>query len=89
MQVYKFKIPVGGGTLPLPYESNILKVGVQGEDICMWAEVDPSIEKIEARVFFVTGTGHEIPEFEGCVRQFIDTVFMGDLVWHVYELVAQ
>jgi len=82
--IYKYEIPVGGGAIQMPNSAKILSVGVQGESLMLWAEVDPERSGYQRQVE-VFGTGHPIRN-EMCVsREFIGTVFMSDLVWHVYE----
>lgn len=53
--------------------------------IALWAIVDPEA-KTEERRFRIFGTGHPIPsEFRG---KFIGTVQLGQLVFHVFEVMA-
>lgn len=44
----------------------------------LWAEVTPSKELKKYRFWFI-GTGREVP-----VGQYVGTVEMGSLVWHIY-----
>lgn len=71
--------------LEIPVSHCILKVGSQGDDICIWALVNPksSMRKLHAKVF---GTGHPIPDEVVLRAQYLDTVFTHDnkLVWHVF-----
>ena len=82
--IYKYEIPVGGGAIQMPNSAKILSVGVQGESLMLWAEVDPERSEY-ARLFEVFGTGHKILSDMVTSREFIGTAFMSDLVWHVYE----
>ena len=81
--IYKYEI-LTGGKLLLPNGAIVRKVGAQGESICLWAEVDPNRSQLE-RDFEVFGTGQEITEGMGIDRVYLDTVFMGAYVFHVYE----
>lgn len=67
----------------MPKGAKVLKAGMQGGEVQLWAEVDTDAPK-EERNFIVYGTGWEIQEENVC---FIDTVFDGAFVWHVYEVV--
>ena len=78
--VYKYKI--GSGELQLPYGAKVLTAAMQGNEICLWAEVDDEAVP-EHRTFYVYGTGHIVPE-DSC---YVATVFDGAFVWHVYEVV--
>ena len=82
--IYKYKIPVGGDSIAMPEGAKILSVGVQGDSLMLWAEVNPHRKKYPRQVE-VFGTGHEIHSNMWVSREFIGTVFMSDLVWHVYE----
>jgi hypothetical protein len=71
----------------------IRSAGVQGDDICVWAEVDERNEQIDY-IFYVVPTGVEISDFDLEGMRFLDTVIMKmsthdvvlayDLVFHVY-----
>lgn len=71
-------------TLDMPKGADVLSVREQGEDICLWALVDPSAEK-EQRQFVAFGTGHDVPDRN---MKFIGTAHLHDssLVFHVFEL---
>lgn len=79
--VYKYLID--GGEMQLPRGAKVLTAGIQGENIYIWAEVDPN-EILEHRTFRVFGTGHILPEN----KCYIATLFDWEgFVWHVYEVV--
>lgn len=93
-RLLKFTIPRGGGTVSLPKGSIVVKVGVQRQDINLWAMVVEG-EPFVDRTFRVFPTGGTVPgEVYGRLR-FIDTVFQGiyigdvyfpaEYVWHVFE----
>lgn len=76
--VYKYPM----GITLIPKGAIIRKAGIQNGEIFLWAEVDTDAPKVHRHIY-AFGTGHLIPE-NAC---FIDTVFDGAFVWHVYEVV--
>lgn len=84
-QVLKFKLPLARTSyVPMPDGAIIIKVGVQGRDICIWALCGTQEAK-HARKFHVLGTGHDYEWSANHVH--LGTVFMegGALVWHIFE----
>ena len=84
-KIYKYELNLGSGWIELPKGAITRKLGVQGNAIFLWAEVDPREAEKESKCFEVFGTGHEIYEDMGIDRVYVDTVFMGELVWHIYQ----
>ena len=87
--IYKYKLDVvERQTIDMPETAKILKVAVQGDDICLWAQVNTNYLKGK-RSFAVVGTGSEISD---SIRshKYIDSVQMMkgvfEFVWHVYEI---
>jgi len=75
-------------TITMPHETNILTIAGQGDDICLWAEVDNRMSApTTGRTFEVFGTGHTIPCDTGIERKYLGTaiIYNGKLVFHVYE----
>lgn len=75
-------------TITMPYGANILTAAGQGDDICLWAEVDNRMSApTTGRTFEVFGTGHTIPYDMGIERKYLGTamIYGGKLVFHVYE----
>ena len=77
-------------TIETSYVLKILKWGVQSNKLVMWAIVntDPSLSK-EKTNLWVIGTGVELPQDLIPVRldpywEYIDTVFQGSYVWHIF-----
>lgn len=84
----------------MPKNANVISVGHQNGMICLWAEVEvenvaasPVTEQEDSvvlgsqmseREFRIVGTGHEIP-FDIVSSDYIGTVQVGPLVWHIYE----
>ena len=82
--IWKFPIKIDDHqVIPVPNGAKIRSVAVQGETVCLWAEVDPN-EPIFGRDIFVYGTGHPMPDDPGT---FIGSVMLhgGALVFHIYE----
>lgn len=71
--------------LEMPKGAQILSVHAQGENINLWALVDPKAE-IEKRKFVAFGTGHNVPDQP---MEFIGTAhpYNGQLVFHVFEVI--
>lgn len=87
-QIWKF--PLNPGDImfvEIPKDAEVLSVQTQGETPCMWALVDPGVEK-EKRCFEVFGTGHSIYCNMGVERRFIGTFQLSRLsmVFHLFEL---
>lgn len=84
-RVYKYGICYGLTETLLPKHAEILSIGSQGGNICMWAKVDDTVES-ELRKFFTTFTGRAIPDNE-YLLDFIGTTTTDDgLVYHVFEV---
>ena len=64
----------------IPRNSKIVHAGMQGDGLCIWAEVDTEEKILNKRYFSVFGTGSEIK------GNHITTFMMGPYVWHLYEL---
>lgn len=59
-----------------------LTVDFQGDQLCMWAYVDPGNEKSRMRVH-IYGTGNPIPP--GRAETYVGTASNDGLVWHVFR----
>jgi hypothetical protein len=77
--IYKYKLDPGVTKLEL--QGPILSCGVQGDNIMVWAIYDEAIGKKTVKVETV-GTGH--PLFGLSVNQFLGTVFIEGLVFHIF-----
>lgn len=88
MTIYKFKIEApdlsGISRVTMPINARVISAGVQGDDIMVWAMVNPKEADKNERRFQVVGTGRPLAKR---MMQFIDTVFMGSLVFHVFEVI--
>jgi hypothetical protein len=69
----------------MPWDAQILTVGVVNEQICLWAMVEDHGSS-ETRVIRIIGTGHPIDGAE--LLRYIGTVQLmgGKLIFHVFEL---
>lgn len=86
LTVWKFSLPNYDSILKMPRGAVVLSAAKQGDDICIWALVDPKLE-VEDRKFSAIGTGHPVP-FDA---KFVDTIHTHDylgfnLVWHIFEV---
>lgn len=83
--VWKFPLKVDDEqSISIPAGFTPLKVDVQQGVPCLWALVNPAVEKTDV-VVRIYGTGHPIDDF---VRgdQYVDSFMMydGQLVFHVF-----
>ncbi len=81
-QIYKYDLK---RSVDLPVEGRVLKIGVQRGEIMLWWDFPVlSVPETETVEFMVVGTGtlYEVPKS----AVFIDTVFSGSLVWHVFQI---
>jgi len=85
-RIWKFLL-TPEGVIEMPINAEILSAGVQGEEIYIWAIVEPG-SPTETRRFQTYGTGHQI-DIDPDYLWFIGTVFLGSLVFplvfHVFE----
>ena len=92
LTVWKWKWKLDGingdiEKLRMPLGARVVDVGAQGNDLCVWALVDPR-SKTETRVFRIAGTGHPLGgdvDYETVYlgrAEFLD----GRLQIHVFDL---
>lgn len=85
--IYKYPLRITDDqSIKMPEGAKILTAQMQGETLCLWAEVNPALP-LERRFFEIIGTGNPLPSGMGASRTYINTVQShgGQLVWHVYE----
>lgn len=70
-------------SIQMPKGAKVLTVREQANEICLWALVDPLIER-ETRHFYVFGTGHKIPD-ENLSYLGSAVLDHGAFVFHVFE----
>ena len=83
--IWKFKLNPAEQFVHMPRGARVLSAGVQGNDICVWAVVDPEAEKC-LRAIKVYPTGSFMPPADNIDSAvFVGTVFLGWLVFHVFD----
>jgi hypothetical protein len=83
--VYKYPFPIMDDfTLTLPAGALLLKADMQGHQPMLWAQVDTDRPLVAYR-FFVSGTGHPLPDDLSHVATFFNEPF----VWHLWEPTVQ
>lgn len=80
--IWKFPLEsYGRNTVNMPCLARVLHVGLDPQgNPCLWAEVDPTVEKAD-RQFYIVGTSHTLPPE---ARAFVGTFMQPPFVWHVY-----
>jgi len=69
-----------------PAGSELLKIGLQGDQPTAWFIVDTKTKQSEIRKFLIFGTGHELPEYYTSLTYHGTIMTDGDsLVWHIFE----
>ena len=80
--IYKYPLE---STVLLPKDSLVLKAGMKENTMCIWVLLDPN-EKIHSqRNFEIIGTGQPFAH-EYLKHRFVDTLFDGPFVWHIWEV---
>lgn len=86
LTVHKYPLQIGTKvSIELPHGAEILKCAMQGTTPMMWVQKPMAASSYAIRHFQVYGTGWVIDEHTDV--RYIDTVFHGTFVWHVYEMV--
>jgi hypothetical protein len=81
--IFKFPLQLRANqTVEMQPDAEILSVQKQNETITIWAVVDPEVEMIQRR-FRIAATGEEFTD-EGL--EYIGTVQLSGLVWHIFEV---
>lgn len=84
--IWKFELEVSDEqTIAIPQGAQLLHAGVQGEQLCLWAIVDPNAPTVNRHIG-IRGTGHPC-EFN--IMSHIGTVMMPPFVWHLFDLGEQ
>ena len=93
LRIWKFEIPVQG-TIDMRIQGfrKILKLDMDPKDpntnkIYMWALVDPTETQYKNVHLRIIGTGHPVENDIMNFHEFVDTVFVGPFVWHVFRKV--
>lgn len=64
----------------MPLSANIIRVGMQGRDLCFWAVVVPN-DGEEDRTFVMMATGASVPMHASYIGSTTD----GPYEWHLWE----
>jgi len=70
-------------TIKMPYDPEILYIGIQNEKICLWALVDTD-HKSENINIEIYGTGNSINS-KMDIDNHLGTVQLNSIMWHVFE----
>ena len=84
-KVYKYELDFEQKnitTVFIPTDSKILEIGLQGDDLFLWALVDTLNEKVEEIKIEIYGTGWEIENIEQL--EHLKTYHQNGHVWHVF-----
>jgi hypothetical protein len=82
--IWKFTLRPWSAFLDMPRAAQLLSAGAQGDDVVVWAAVDPNAERVQ-RVVTAVPTGHRLPPIV-TGGGFVGTVQMDDgLVFHVFD----
>lgn len=80
--IFKYKLrPV----VSLPKDSVILKTAIQNGEMFIWVLIYPDETEMVDRNFEIIGTGHSF-EFDYLTHTYIDSLFDGPFVWHIWEI---
>ena len=80
--IYKYEL---ARTITLPIDSQILKAGIQSGIMYIWVSVDVNQKQTYYANFEIIGTGHPF-EYGELTHRFVDTIFDGPFVWHIWEV---
>lgn len=83
MKVFKYSLPhLGTNVVSLPRGASPLTVGIQRDELVMWALCPPG-EIVDERQFYVVWTGSSVPS--GPVRYIGTATHDDSTVVHVFE----
>lgn len=87
--IWKFDLEARPGSelISMPAGSRIISASVQDGHIVMWALVDPTRSRVSRQVWALW-TGWDIPDMPDDA-QFIGTVQIDALVWHIFARAAE
>ena len=85
--IWKFALESASyNDVTMPTDSEILCLQLQNNTPCLWALVDPDLERPRiTRRFVITGTGHDLA-IKLSKRDYIGTFQIPGLVFHVFEV---
>lgn len=68
----------------VPTGAHLLRIGVQGFDVCLWALVDPAATPVE-RILHVYPTGEDVRPEHGHGGGYVGTIDAQGFVGHVFD----
>lgn len=80
--VHKFVFESPSQTFRIPKDAEVLSVGAQNGQICLWALVHTS-RKPEERHFEAVNTG---PKIDAELKAFLGRATVGPIEWHIFEV---
>lgn len=81
--IWKYQLRSGANEVEMPASAKILTAQMQGEQLVLWALVNPKREKV-GRFIFVYGTGEPLPVEPGEYVASVQT-HGGAFIWHVVD----
>ena len=85
MVIWKYELLIQDTQqVEMPWRAEILSVGNQDGNLCLWAMGDPAIG-MNTRIIEIVGTGQPLQSSFPIIKKFIGTVIMKQFVWHVFE----
>lgn len=86
-KVFKYELQIEDyQTLQLPLDTEILAVKAMYGRIFMWCLVDPNCKKKSNVKFHLVGTGTPIDDEEAKLSDYVGTVFLTPLVFHIFVI---
>jgi hypothetical protein len=86
MRIYKYWLPIADMyAIMMPIGAEVLSVQAQDGLLCVWAKVDPNAARV-GTVFRIYGTGHPLDDTVDTVQEYLGTVQIDSMVWHVYKV---
>lgn len=84
--IYKYPLKVYEkyNSIQMPKGAKVLSAAFQGREIMLWALVDTD-NAGETRYFKVFATGEDSGAYDEKMLMFIDTIFIDQFVFHVFE----
>lgn len=84
--IYKFPLEIKSeSTVSMPRGAEIIEVGMQRGELCIWAMCDSEARSVP-RTFDVVGTGHDCKELKSYTHLGTAHDTEHGFVWHVFEI---
>lgn len=86
LTIYKFPLNANKpyDSLAMPKGAKVLRAEFKNRVLTIWAIVDTDAQE-ERRYFAIFGTGHDMGKYKQEMLLYISTVFINELVLHVFE----